>query len=96
MTPQPGIFAVGTPEHCYLELDLAPGAGPRDLARVLAGLPGTLTTAGGVNVVVGLRPELWESVVPGGFTMPATQPLSGAYYTVPSTQALRALAPDGD
>jgi putative iron-dependent peroxidase len=89
MRPQPGIFALGTTEHCYLELDLT-GAVP-DLLGRLAGLTVGFSTTGGVNVVVGLRPGLWaqaaepadvlpgaddfrdDVVGPDGFTMPATQ-----------------------
>jgi putative iron-dependent peroxidase len=64
VTAQPGIFALGTPEHCYLELDLIPGAGAADLVRALAGLTDPLTTVGGVNCVVGVRPTLWREVAP--------------------------------
>src|SRR5947209_16377133 len=64
VTAQPGIFALGTPEHCYLELDLAPGAAPVDLVRALAGLTEPLSTVGGVNCVVGVRPSLWRTVAP--------------------------------
>jgi putative iron-dependent peroxidase len=64
VTSQPGIFALGTPEHCYLELDLAPGAAPADLVRALAGLTEPLSTVGGVNCVVGIRPSLWRELAP--------------------------------
>ncbi|MGY1750299.1 hypothetical protein [Modestobacter sp. SYSU DS0511] len=68
MAPQPGIVALGTPEHCYLELDpapdLAPGRSAADLVRGVAGLTGPLSSTGGVNVVVGFRPELWAAVAP--------------------------------
>jgi putative iron-dependent peroxidase len=65
VTSQPGIFALGTPEHCYLELDLKPGADPVELVRRLAGLAEPLSTTGGVNVVMGFRPSLWRSIAPG-------------------------------
>ncbi|MDT4911459.1 MAG: porphyrinogen peroxidase [Pseudonocardiales bacterium] len=64
VTAQPGIFALGTPEHCYLELDLSPAAAPVDLVRALAGVPGPLSTVAGVNCVVGLRPSLWRGIAP--------------------------------
>jgi porphyrinogen peroxidase len=64
VTAQPGIFALGTPEHCYLELDLVPGAAAAELVRALAGLTDPLTTVGGVNCVVGVRPSLWREVAP--------------------------------
>ena len=38
VTTQPGIFALGTPEHCYLELDLSPAAPRRTWS---AGWPGS-------------------------------------------------------
>jgi len=89
MTAQPGIFTLGTSEHCYLELRLAPGADPARLLAAVAGHTESLSTTGGVNVVVGVRPELWPGLAgsrPGdstgmnddvvgldGFRMPATQ-----------------------
>jgi porphyrinogen peroxidase len=89
MTAQPGIFAFGTSEHCYLELRLAPDADPARLLAAVAGHTDSLSTTGGVNVVVGVRPELWpglaesrpedstgmndDVVGPDGFRMPATQ-----------------------
>jgi porphyrinogen peroxidase len=84
--PQPGIFALGTLAHAYVELDLLDGAAGADLVREIATLTEPRTTMGGVNLVTGFRPELWtgpapaglhsfaEPVVgPDGFTMPATQ-----------------------
>lgn len=65
MTAQPGIFALGTPEHCYLELDLQPGRTGIELVRSIAALEVPLSTVGGVNMVVGYRPELWAEVAPG-------------------------------
>src|SRR4051794_10848890 len=53
VTPQTGIFALGTPEHCYLELDLFSDVEPGELVRAVAGLTDPLSTTGGVNVVVG-------------------------------------------
>ena len=51
--PQPGIFALGTASHAYLELDLAPGREPRELVTAVASLREPRTTMGGVNLVVG-------------------------------------------
>jgi porphyrinogen peroxidase len=62
VSAQPGIFALGTSEHSYLELDLRPGASPADLVRAAASLVGPLSTTGGVNLVVGFRPEHWAQV----------------------------------
>lgn len=86
--PQPGIFAVGTSSHGYVELDLLPGAEVAAAITVLADLAERETTMGATNLVVGVRPELWaphgplpegltgfEADVAGadGFRMPATQ-----------------------
>jgi putative iron-dependent peroxidase len=88
MHPQPGIFALGTIEHCYVELDVVGGAGGLGLAVALARLSGPETTVAGVSVVVAFRPELWASIAPehapaetgsfvaiegAGLLMPATQ-----------------------
>lgn len=62
--PQPGILALGTPAHAYLEFDLAAGANPAGLASAVAALAQAQTTGGGLNLVVGLRPELWRKVAP--------------------------------
>ncbi len=90
VTAQPGIFALGTPEHCYLELDLAPGAQPAALVAALAACTRGLTSTAGVNIVVGLRPELWEQVAPGEGPADARgwdRDLEGAGgYRMPATQ----------
>jgi putative iron-dependent peroxidase len=88
-TAQLGIFALGTVEHFYVELDLVPGGDPSALVRGLAALVGPGTTVRGVNVVVGVRPSIWarlsgnapadaadfdEDIVGAqGMRMPATQ-----------------------
>ena len=63
--PQAGIFALGTASHAYLEVDLEPGGDGAALVAELASLREPRTTMGGVNLVVGFRPELWESAAPG-------------------------------
>jgi putative iron-dependent peroxidase len=89
MTPQPGIFALGTASQAHLELELLPGADPGALVRALAGFDEPAATLGGANLVLGFRPSLWAAaapthafdvhdfaapiVGPDGFTMPATQ-----------------------
>lgn len=90
MTSQPGIFALGTPEHCYLELDLEPGCTAEELVRGVAGLTGPLSSTGGVNLVVGFRPELWAEVAPAdapadaaGFTEEVRGP---GGFRMPATQ----------
>jgi porphyrinogen peroxidase len=62
--PQAGIFALGTSSHAYLEFDRWSERSPADLVAAVASLREPRTTMGGVNLVVGLRPELWRAVVP--------------------------------
>ncbi|OAA18395.1 putative iron-dependent peroxidase [Frankia sp. EI5c] len=87
---QPGIFGLGAPEHCYLEFSLQPGASAADLVKAVASLTGPLSTGGGVNLVVGFRPELWAQVAPDD--TPAgvrsfTEPIIGADgFQMPATQ----------
>jgi len=59
---QQGIFALGTSEHAYLEFDLLAGVEPARLVTAVVGLVEPLSTVGGVNLVVGFRPELWAEV----------------------------------
>lgn len=88
---QPGIFGLGNPEHCFMELDLLPGADAAALIRVLAGVTGPETTVRGVNVVVGFRPELWRSVAgpsasPAGPPVRSFEAIVGPELTMPATQ----------
>jgi hypothetical protein len=67
MQPQPGIFSLGSPEHCFIEFDLHPGAGAGSgagLVTALAALAGPGTSVGGLSAVVGFRPQLWAEVAP--------------------------------
>jgi putative iron-dependent peroxidase len=90
VTTQPGIFALGTPEHCYLELDLSSGREPAELVTRLAGLADPLSTTGGVNVVLGFRPGLWRGLAPDATPADAadwTGDLVGPDgFTMPATQ----------
>jgi putative iron-dependent peroxidase len=88
--PQAGIFALGTASHAYLELDLADGRAGADLVQTLASLREPMTTMGGVNLVVGFRPELWAAVAPGespaglaGFNQPV---IGVESFRMPATQ----------
>jgi putative iron-dependent peroxidase len=89
-TPQSGIFALGTASHAYLELDLDAGGDAIELISALASLREPRTTIGGVNLVAGLRPELWRELAPDA--APATlagfnHDLVGADgYVMPATQ----------
>jgi putative iron-dependent peroxidase len=87
---QSGIFALGTGSHTHLELDLKAGIEPLQAVRSIASLREPSITTGGVNMVVGFRPELWERVAPGqspphleGFNKPVVG-VEG--FTMPATQ----------
>ncbi len=62
-TPQSGIFALGTGSTAYLEFDADRAETAPDLLHAIASLREPRTTTGGVNLVVGFRPELWRTVV---------------------------------
>ena len=89
-TPQTGIFALGTASHAYLEMDLLPGADASTALSTVASLREPRTTIGGVNVVVGFRPELWAAAVPEGATgdlQGFDRPVIGlGGYELPATQ----------
>jgi porphyrinogen peroxidase len=61
-TPQAGIFALGTSSHAHLEFDLLDAKRSKEFASALASIREPRTTTGGVNFVIGLRPELWSEV----------------------------------
>ena len=63
-TAQAGIFALGTSSHVYLEFDLVDEKQFRELATAVAAVREPRTTTGGVNFVIGFRPELWREMVP--------------------------------
>jgi porphyrinogen peroxidase len=63
-TPQGGIFALGTASHAYLEFELSDPQKAQELVVSIASLREPRTTMGGVNLVVGFRPELWREALP--------------------------------
>ncbi|MBV9296468.1 MAG: Dyp-type peroxidase [Acidobacteriaceae bacterium] len=63
-TPQAGIFALGTSSHAYLEFDMLDAQKRKEFASTLAAIREPRTTTGGVNFVIGFRPELWRDVAP--------------------------------
>src|ERR1700691_5891116 len=63
-TPQAGIFALGTCSHAYLEFDLLDAHRCNGFASALASIREPRTTTGGVNFVIGFRPELWSDIAP--------------------------------
>lgn len=64
LTPQSGIFALGTGAHSYLEFDLEAGVAPVDLVQAVADLREPRSTTGGLNLVAGFAPSLWSAVAP--------------------------------
>ncbi|MGA7459972.1 MAG: Dyp-type peroxidase [Candidatus Korobacteraceae bacterium] len=89
-TPQGGIFALGTASHAYLEFDLLDGQKGSDLVAAISSLREPRTTMGGVNLVVGFRPELWSAVIPEDApsdVMGFNEPVSGIDgFVMPATQ----------
>lgn len=87
--PQP-IFALGTQSHTYLEFDTLGGVDPTTLARAVADLDASRATTGGVNVVSGIRPEVWAAAAPSATRPGLTsfiEPVTGADgFTMPATQ----------
>jgi putative iron-dependent peroxidase len=87
---QPGIFALGTASHAYLELDLVAGCDGRQAVIQVASLREPRTTIGGVNLVVGFRPELWASIAadaaPRGVTGFNAPMVGAGGYVLPATQ----------
>ncbi|MHB8717490.1 MAG: Dyp-type peroxidase [Candidatus Dormibacteria bacterium] len=89
-TPQPGIFAVGTAAHSYLEFDLLDGADPGALIATVSRLEEPRTTVGGVNFVSGFRPSILRVVAPSACPTDAAdfgEALVGIDgFTMPATQ----------
>ena len=63
-TAQAGIFALGTSSHIYLEFELLNETPCRDFAAAVAKIREPRTTTGGINFVIGFRPELWHNMMP--------------------------------
>src|SRR6201995_787874 len=63
-TPQAGIFALGTSSHAYLEFDILDAKKSKQFASTISAIREPRTTTGGVNFVIGFRPELWRDVIP--------------------------------
>ena len=61
---QAGVFALGTASHEYLEFDVLDERFGERLVATISALREPRTTIGGVNLVAGFRPELWNKVAP--------------------------------
>jgi porphyrinogen peroxidase len=90
-TPQTGIFALGDAAHIYLEFTITAGTTPEALVREVVSIHEPRTTVGGVNAVIGFRPEIWRAVAAGDTPAELRSfdaPLAGAEgYSMPATQA---------
>lgn len=63
-SPQAGIFALGTSSHAYLEFDVLDARRHKEFASAISAIREPRTTTGGVNFVIGFRPELWKDLAP--------------------------------
>jgi putative iron-dependent peroxidase len=89
-TPQAGIFALGTSSHAYLEFDLLDAARRKEFASTISSIREPRTTTGGVNFVIGFRPELWRDLAPNDI-LPGVEgfntPIHGVEdFEMPATQ----------
>jgi putative iron-dependent peroxidase len=88
---QPGIFALGTTDHGYLEFDLHAGSAAPELVAAAVGSLQEVSTTGGSNVVLGVRPSLWRLIADPEDVLPDvqdwTEPIVGPDgFTMPATQ----------
>lgn len=88
--PQTGIFALGNVAHSYLEFDSTGSTDAPGLVTAVANLTEPRTTMGGVNLVAGLRPEVWTqaagSKTPANVTSFEAPVVGPDGYTMPATQ----------
>jgi len=89
-TPQSGIFALGTASHAYLEFDLLDAKRCEQFVATICAVREPRTTTGGVNFVIGFRPELWRNVAPDDIP-PGVKGFNNAIrgveeFVMPSTQ----------
>ncbi|MEG9436619.1 Dyp-type peroxidase [Edaphobacter sp. HDX4] len=89
-TPQAGIFALGTSSHAYLEFDVLDTKKRQEFASTIAAIREPRTTTGGVNFVIGFRPELWRDLAPED-TPPGVEGFNNEVkgtegFTMPATQ----------
>ncbi len=91
ITPQSGIFALGDASQIYIECNRRAGVSAEALIEKIASFHEPHSTVGGVNFVVGFKPELWQEVAPDDSPRNAKSfnaPLRGPDgFTMPATQA---------
>jgi putative iron-dependent peroxidase len=90
-TPQTGIFALGDAAHIYLEFTFKPGGDAAGIVTTVVDMHEPRKTTGGVNLVIGFRPEFWRSLEPGEIPADVTgfnAPIEGSEgFAMPATQA---------
>jgi putative iron-dependent peroxidase len=71
-----------------MEFDLEPGASPADIRACMASLREPQVTAGGLNLVIGIAPELMRTLAPGATPdeLAPFAPISGNGRGVPARQ----------
>ncbi|MBM0128120.1 Dyp-type peroxidase [Pimelobacter simplex] len=88
--PQVGLFSRGNDIHAYLEFDAPSQNDSEPLVRVLAGVAAARPDRSAVDLVVGVRPELWAKLSASALPPDTTgfnEPIHGADgFTVPNTQ----------
>src|SRR5262249_46612168 len=89
-TAQAGIFALGTSSHAYLEFDIVDAKKHKQFASTISSIREPRTTTGGVNFVIGFRPELWREICPDD-TPPGVEGFNSEIrgtegFVMPSTQ----------
>jgi porphyrinogen peroxidase len=89
--PQSGIFSLGDAAHCFLEFTARPGAAATDVMAAVGAIHEPRTTVAGVNLVIGVRPELWRDLAPDAAPRDVhsfERPIEGIEgFTMPATQA---------
>ena len=89
-TAQYGIFTLGNPSHAFLEFDILEDKTAAELIAAVKAFSLPRTTGGGVNLVVGFRPELWREFAaddaPVGVTGLNKDIVGLDGYTMPATQ----------
>jgi putative iron-dependent peroxidase len=89
--PQTGIFALGDSAHIYLEFTKSAGVETATFVQTVIDIHEPRSTVGGVNIVIGFRPDLWREIDAGG--LPADlrgfdAPIAGIEgFVMPATQA---------
>ncbi|HEV3086237.1 MAG TPA: Dyp-type peroxidase [Candidatus Elarobacter sp.] len=90
-TGQFGIFSLGDASHGFFEFALREGADQAALVTAIASLRPPHTTVGGVNLVVGFRPEQWRALaaadIPANVTGFQAALRGPDGFTMPATQA---------